>query len=106
MRRKKDAYYRTPEQLREAAWEAYEQSMHEYLEIKRLWREWKATRGGGPLSRMKFMAQHTIKDAIEEQEFSERLTIMHTAMYKMESDWQREMEKKREWQQQQEAALD
>lgn len=87
-------WYQGPEQIRQAAWEAYEASMHEYLEIKRLWRQWRESHGGDALSRLQFMAQHTIKDAIEEQRFQERLTLMHTAMFKMELAWQKEVREK------------
>lgn len=103
---KRRPYYRTPEQLRQAAWEAYEGFMHEYLEILRLWREYRARHGNSRLNQMKFRELDTYKQAIEELKDYEKLILMHKAMYDLESNWQQEVGKKHEWQTQQEAASD
>lgn len=84
-------YWRSPEQLRRAAWESYSKSMHEYNEIRRLWAEYSRRHGDDPLNRMQFMQQNTIKEAIEEQQFQERLTLLHTAMFDMELAWRKKV---------------
>lgn len=86
-------FYRTTAQLRQMAWEWFEVEEHNRLEVNRLWDQYARTHGRDALSRSQFMALHVSKDAIEDQKFAERLVILYTAMFEMESAWQEQQER-------------
>lgn len=85
------SWYRGPERLRQLAWEAYEAAEHERLEIKRLWRIWVTKHGDSKVSRMEFLKEVEIMEAIEEFGDNKTLVELHTAMFKMELAWQKEV---------------
>jgi hypothetical protein len=89
-------WYRTPEQIRRHAWDAYETAEHERLEIKRLLEQRYQHRGRSRITLVEFLEEDVIKEAVGELKDAMAFVSMHTAMFRMELDWQREVQSKLE----------
>jgi hypothetical protein len=89
-------WYRTVEQIRRHAWEAYETAEHERLEIRRLLEQRYRERGRSRLTLVEFMEEDVIKEAVGELRDAMAFVTMHTEMFQMELDWQREVADKLE----------